>query len=341
MRAWIKQKGQYGLIKVEKEVPQVKDDEVLVKVLSTGICGTDIGIYKGYRAVPENLVPGHEFCGIVVDKGKNVKLFDIGDMVVPSIIVRCGRCPACLNGYEAQCENLSEIGIHFDGSFADYVAVPEIAVHKVARDLDPDIGASIEPVAVSYSAVKKVSGIIAGSKVIVYGPGPIGLYMTQILALAGASKIVVIGASSENRLALARSYGALTIKTSTENMDEKLKEYLPPNGKADYIFEASGAADALGQLTKYIAPHGEIILAGVYKEAGAVDLIDIVRTECRIKGTFCYTLSEFEKAIDLVSEGKINFEGIVSKFSLDELTEGFESTIHKKSIKVILEVNAP
>jgi (R,R)-butanediol dehydrogenase/meso-butanediol dehydrogenase/diacetyl reductase len=260
---------------------------------------------------------------------------------VPSIIVRCGRCPACLNGYEAQCENLSEIGIHFDGSFADYVAVPEITVHKVARDLDPDIGASIEPVAVSYSAVKKVSGIIAGSKVIVYGPGPIGLYMTQILALAGASKIVVIGASSENRLALARSYGALTIKTSTENMDEKLKEYLPPNGKADYIFEASGAADALGQLTKYIAPHGEIILAGVYKEAGAVDLIDIVRTECRIKGTFCYTLSEFEKAIDLVSEGKINFEGIVSKFSLDELTEGFESTIHKKSIKVILEVNAP
>lgn len=111
--------GKYGLVKSNCEIPTIKDDEVLVKVLATGICGTDFGIYKGYREVEEGLIPGHEFIGEIVETGASVTGYEAGDRVVPSIVKKCGKCPACIQGFEAQCENLQEIGIHIDGSFAE------------------------------------------------------------------------------------------------------------------------------------------------------------------------------------------------------------------------------
>ena len=163
MLAWRKSLGKYGLVKSDCEIPTIKDDEVLVKVLATGICGTDFGIYKGYREVEEGLIPGHEFIGEIVKLGSSVTGYEVGDRVVPSIVKKCGKCPACIQGFEAQCENLLEIGIHINGSFAEYVAVPEVTLHKVGKDMDLKTGASIEPVAVAYSAVKKVLQFIPGS----------------------------------------------------------------------------------------------------------------------------------------------------------------------------------
>ena len=119
MLAWRKSLGKYGLVKSDCEIPTIKDDEVLVKVLATGICGTDFGIYKGYREVEEGLIPGHEFIGEIVKLGSSVTGYEVGDRVVPSIVKKCGKCPACIQGFEAQCENLLEIGIHINGSFAD------------------------------------------------------------------------------------------------------------------------------------------------------------------------------------------------------------------------------
>lgn len=335
MLSWGKKNNQYGLVQMEKPLPEPNADEVLVKVLATGICGTDIGIYKGHRKIDENLTPGHEFCGEIVDVGSNVSKYKKGDFVIPSIVVKCGLCQACLDGYESQCENLREIGIHIDGSFAEYVAVPQIALHKPCKNISLDDAASVEPVAVAVSAVKKIDGGLFGKDVVVNGPGAIGLYITQISIMAGARSVVVLGASSEDRLALARSYGAKTIKTSKEDKDSRLKELLP-NRKADVVFEASGVASTTNDFIEYLKPHGELVLVGIYKDTGEINLLEMVRSESIIKGSFCYTLSEFESAIRLVEENKINFKGIVTRFKLEQLPEAFDSVITKKAIKAIL-----
>lgn len=336
MFAWIKEQGKEGLTKVMCDIPKVTDDNVLVKVKATGICGTDFGIYKGYRKVDANLIPGHEFCGEIIELGKNVKGYEIGDLVVPSVVNRCGKCWSCINGYDAQCENLEEIGIHINGSFAEYVSVPSATLHKVPKNFNVEVGASIEPVAVAYSAVKKADIFMPGADVIVFGPGAIGLYISQIVKIAGAVNVVLVGAAGdEKRLELAETYGVHTVNGSKQNLDEEL-EKLFSKGKANLVFDATGVAGIVGGMLKYLLPHGQLILAGIYKDRSSVNFLELVRGEISVKGTFCYTLSEFEGAVKLVIDNKINFNKIVDIFPLSQLSEGFENALSKKSIKVIL-----
>lgn len=336
MIAWKKENGKYGLVKSYCDIPKIKDTEVLVKVLATGICGTDFGIYKGYRQVEEGLIPGHEFIGEIIEVGTEVDGFEVGDIVVPSIVCKCGKCHACIDGFEAQCENLKEIGIHIDGSFAEYTAVPEVALHKVHKDMDLKIGASIEPVAVAYSAVKKVEQFITGKDVLIYGPGAIGLYTAQIAKISGAGKILLAGTDADReRLKLAKdNYGVETVIVDKEDVADKMQECFK-YGKADIIFEATGVASIIGSILPNLRPHGELILVGVYHDNSEIDFLPVGRGELTIKGTFCYTLSEFEYAIKLVEEGKINFEGIVDTTDLEKLDEGFEKAMSKEAIKVV------
>jgi 2-desacetyl-2-hydroxyethyl bacteriochlorophyllide A dehydrogenase len=322
-------------VKTEKAIPEIRQNEVLVKVISTGICGTDHGIYKGYRAVSEGLVAGHEFIGEVARVGVGVDGYEVGDRVIPSIVIRCGQCEACLNGYECQCEKLLEIGIHVDGSFAEYVAVPVQALHKVDKHFPSDKGASVEPVAVALSAVKKVDGGLLGKKVIINGAGAIGLYIAQIALIGGAASVVVLARSSVDRLELSASYGAKTINRSKDDLDTKLAEYFG-DGKAHVFFEASGVASTVNEFIPHMKPHGQIVLVGVYKDQGELNLTQILRAELRICGSFCYLLCEFDEAIKLVEDGKINFDRIVSHYDMAALPEAMEDALSRKVIKAIL-----
>ena len=335
MLAWIKEPEKQGLTKVRCGIPKVTDDNVLVKVEAIGICGTDFDIYKGNRKVDANLIPGHEFCGKIIEVGKSVKGYEIGDFVVPSIINRCGKCWSCINGYDAQCEKLEEIGIHINGSFAEYVSVPSATLHKVPKDIDVQIAASIEPVAVAYSAVKKADIFMPGANVIVFGPGAIGIYISQLVKIAGANVVLIGADGDEKRLNLAQSYGIRTLDNSIEDLDEEIKNIFP-KGKANLIFDATGVAGIVGGMVQYLLPHGQLILAGIYKDRSSVNLLEIVRGEISVKGTFCYTLSEFEGAIQLVLDHMINFHGIAEILPLSQLKEGFENAMSKKSLKVIL-----
>lgn len=335
MLAWIKEPDKEGLTKVRRDIPKGTDENVLVKVLAAGICGTDFGIYKGYRKVDASLIPGHEFCGEIIEVGKRVKGYEPGDLVVPSIINRCGKCWSCMHGYDAQCESLEEIGIHINGSFAEYVSVPSAALHKVPKDINVQIAASIEPVAVAYSAVKKADIFLPEANVIVFGPGAIGLYISQLVKSAGANVILVGADGDDKRLNLAQKFGIHTVDHTIEDLNEKIKNIFP-KGKANLIFDATGVAGIVGGMVQYLLPHGQLILAGIYKERSSMNLLEIVRGEFLVKGTFCYTLSEFEEAIRLVLNHKINFDGMIEVLPLKQLKEGFENAMKKKSLKVIL-----
>ncbi len=337
MDAWVKRDGVYGLFPTRLPVPRIKPHQMLLKVQAVGICGTDISIYTGKRKVPEGLIPGHEFCGEVVAIGDAVTDFRPGDRVTPGIIIHCGTCKPCRSGYEAQCERLKEYGIHIHGAFAEYIAVDAKTAHKLPADFSPVQGASIEPVAVACCAVKKIEGVCLNKTALVYGPGPIGLYTTQLLRQMGFRHIVVVGLV-ECRLRAARALGAHTIHAREENVAERFRAITGRRG-ADVIVEATGNPEALKGCLPLLLPHGTLVVVGIFHEAVGIDLLSVVRNENKVVGSFCYTYEDYAHAVDLVVGGGIDFGPMISHvLLLKDLDKGFSLAIEEKAIKVVFEL---
>ena len=337
MDAWVKRDGVYGLFPTRLSVPRIGPHELLLKTKAVGICGTDVGIYTGKRKVPDGLVPGHEFCGEVVGIGKAVTGFSAGELVTPGIIVNCGRCKPCRSGFEAQCENLREYGIHIHGAFAEYVAVDAKTVHRLPGDFSPIHGASIEPVAVAYNVVKKFGGVCLNRTALVYGPGPIGLYTMQLLRGMGFRHVVVVGIA-ENRLGVARRLGAHTIHAREEQVAERFRAITGRPG-ADVIIEATGNPEVLKGCFQLLLPHGTLIVAGIFHETAGVDLLSVVRNENTIVGSFCYSYDDYAQAAELVVGGKIDFDPMISHvLPLKDLDHGFSLAIEEKAMKVVFEL---
>jgi len=336
MDAWIKNDGVYGFVHAKLPVPSIGPDDCLVKVKAVGICGTDIGIYTGKRHVPEGLVPGHEFCGTVVEVGAGVADIAVGDLVTPGIVINCGTCEPCRKGFEAQCEKLTEYGIHIDGAFAGYIAVKATTVHPLPRNFSVVEGASIEPIAVAYNAVKKIGEVAIDKTVLVYGPGPIGLYTLQLLKLMGFRSVVMVGIM-DSRLNVAAELGALTINAKKENVRDRFRELTGKAG-AEVIVEATGSPVVFKDCFQMLRPHGKMVVAGIFHEPAAVDLLTMVRNELTLTGSFCYTFDDYTRATELVVDGRINFKHVVSHvLPLAELDKGFALCIEEKAIKVIFE----
>jgi len=336
MNAWVKKKGVPGLVKATIPVPEIQPDEVLIRVKAAGICGTDIGIYKGYRDVPDGLVPGHEFVGEIVKLGDLVKDYKIGDIVSPGIIINCGVCRPCRNGFEAQCENLLEYGIHINGAFADYVAARANTLHTLPKNCSPVVGASIEPVAVALNIVKKISGMCLNKNVVVFGPGPIGLYTIQLLKEMGFANVIMVG-TRESRLKIARDLGAATINIREEDLINSIERILGKH-EVDVIIEATGSSDVLNYIFKILGPQGQLVLAGVFHELASIDLVPFVRNENRITSAFCYTWEVYQQALEIVLNGKIKFDGIVTHvLPMSEADKGFDLYLRREAIKIILQ----
>jgi L-iditol 2-dehydrogenase len=337
MNAWVKKDGVHGLFPTKLAIPRTRPHELLLKVKAVGICGTDIGIYAGKRKVPDGLIPGHEFCGEVIEIGESVRGFHAGELVTPGIIVNCGTCKPCRSGFEAQCENLLEYGIHIHGAFAEYIAVDAKTVHKLPGGFSPIKGASIEPVAVAYNVVKKIGGVCLNRTALVYGPGPIGLYTTQLLLGMGFKHVIVVGLV-ENRLRVARHLGARTINARKEDVADCFKAIAGGPG-ADVIVEATGNPEVLKGCFKLLSPHGTLVVAGIFHETAGVDLLSVVRNENTIVGSFCYTYDDYAHAAELVVDGKINFDPMISHvLPLTDLDQGFSLAIEEKAIKVVFEL---
>ena len=147
MLAVVKERAGLGFSFMQVKIPKPKENEVLIKVKSVGICGTDISIFKGTQSVNYPLILGHEFSGIITEVGNKVRRFKKSDYVLPGIVVNCGECIYCKQGLESLCDNIYEIGISVDGAFAEYAIVPEKTLHVLPKNMDFNQGASIEPIA--------------------------------------------------------------------------------------------------------------------------------------------------------------------------------------------------
>jgi 2-desacetyl-2-hydroxyethyl bacteriochlorophyllide A dehydrogenase len=320
------------------QIPIIKDDEILIKVKKAGICGTDIPIFDGIREVKNNHIPGHEFSGVVVKIGKDVKKVKLKDRVTAGLVINCGKCKFCRKGLDSLCEDLEEIGISKNGAFAEYVKVPERIIHKLPVNLTFEEGASLDPLASAYRIIKKAD-IKKTDTVGIFGSGPIGLYSVQLVKILGAKKVISIGTENDKfKLKLAKELGADDVLINDKNITSKIKK-INNNEYLDVAVEATGNPDVLQTCINSVEKNGRISLGGIFHRKTELYIEKIVSRELEIKGSFCYNNEDFRSVINLVEDKKINTDKLIShRLKLEEINKGIELIKQKKAIKIMINI---
>lgn len=331
--------------------PIVKDNEVKIKVKWCGICGSDLHEYAaGPIFIPADnphpitnevapVVMGHEYSGEIVEVGKNVTNFKIGDRVVTEPIISCGECNSCKEGNYNTCEKLGFQGLNgFGGGFAEYATFRSDFVHKIPDNLSFDKAALIEPLAVAYHSLVK-GNFKPGQIAIVAGAGTIGLATVKCLKALGASQIFVIQRKSIRQEYARKENVTAVLDPNEDDVVAEIRRLT--NGKmADVAFETTGAEQCFKLLLDCIHSQGTQVITSIWEKPVTYNLNSLVLTEKNVIGTICYC-NEFPEVIKLVSEGKIVTDGLITKkIHLDDVVkEGFETLTgpeKKKQVKILV-----
>ena len=310
----LKQPGEISLV----DIPTTRrgDGEILLKVRSAGICGSDIGAYKGVNPlVSYPRIIGHEIAGEVIEVPDDEVELIPGDRVILEPYVYCGHCYPCSIGHTNCCENLTVRGVHIEGGMAEYVSHPRHLLHKVPDSIPWNLVPMAEPLVISMHAVKQ-SETKAGEHVVIFGAGQIGLLAAQYALTIGAIPIVVDPV--DERLALARSLG-ITHTVNPVNSDALEAIKTITNGRmAEVVIEASGAAPAIRNALDYVSYAGRISLVGWPKNDIALPTALITKKELTIRGSR-NSVGQFPESLRLIAEGKINVAALLTKsVTIDE-----------------------
>ncbi|MDR1741772.1 MAG: alcohol dehydrogenase catalytic domain-containing protein [Synergistaceae bacterium] len=340
MLAVVKEHQGPGFSLRDVPTPSLRYGDVLVRVRSVGICGSDVPILAGTRAVPWPLIPGHEFAGDVAEVGPGVDGFKAGDRVTSCLVIGCGNCRFCVSGAENLCDHLVETGIHVNGAFAEYVRVPAKTLLKLRDGTSYDVGASIDPVASAWRTVKALGSALISplDTAVVFGPGPIGLYAAQLLKLRGAC-VISVGADGDEaagRLALASKFADHVIDSSKESVAERVAEITNGRG-ADAVQDCTGAPPVVDCALNVLRPCGTFAITGLFHRPVETNLGRITRAEIKVFGTICYTRREFAECLEMVERGQVVTEPLVThRFALSEIDRAWEVIQAKRSIKIML-----
>ncbi|MCX7788905.1 MAG: alcohol dehydrogenase catalytic domain-containing protein [Spirochaetes bacterium] len=344
MKAIVKINDRPEFVLQEVEKPTPKPDEVLVKVLATGLCGTDVAIRNNtfvgrHGRVKTPIIPGHEFCGEVVEVGSQVRRFKGGERVVTSAIRGCGNCYACKVGIYNRCRSWDHVGIDSPGTFAEYVAIAEEILFPVPDFIPTDEAAVLEPFTTAVRAFR-AHPIVPGSFVVIIGPGPFGLYIVQSARAAGAGTIVVLGKGTDGeRLSLAKSLGAdVTIDVDAQDPIDLIHRMT--NGKgADRVIEATGNPQAVTVGIELLAPGGIFLMGGSGFGGQSVSFQpwNFVRDEKQIRGLQGFGWEDYLLLLDLYEKGKVKIKPLMSHIlPLNRINEACELSEKKLALKIVL-----
>jgi threonine 3-dehydrogenase len=339
MRALAKTNAAAGLELIERPVPTFGPDEVLLRVEAASICGTDRHIHDWDTWAAENVVPpvilGHEIAGRVVAAGRGVSRVREGDLVGVESHLFDGTCSQCLDGRRHLCRNLRVIGVHRDGGYAEYLAIPEQNA-VVSNGLDPAVVALQEPMGNAVHAA--FAEPIDGRAVAVTGCGPIGLCAVGIARAAGAS-VVVATDTEPYRLELATRMGA-TVAVDALAPDAVARVLDATGGEGiDVVLEMSGAAAALTQALHFIRRGGSISLLGIYARPVEVDISNLViEQELTLHGIFGRRIYEtWTQTQDLLRSGRLDVSPVIThRLDLADWQEGFDLLASRHAGKVVL-----
>ncbi len=330
------------LVMKELPIPKINDDEVLVKVKFCGICGSDWGSFTGKYADEVECLPlttGHEFSGVIAEVGKNAKGLKEGDRVAADICIPCGTCYNCRIGEPLLCDSFTQIGIHTNGAYAEYVKVPWKNIYLVPDEVSDEKAAFIEPITACLNASRKMACEMARS-VAVIGCG-LGIIHARLAKLRGAAPVILIGDSAE-RLEMAKKMGAadftIDITTGVDPVAE-VKRLTDGRG-ADFVLEAVGNSKTYEQAFKMLRRGGKLEAFGICAEDDFASLppVEFVLQEKKVSGSCAGIGYDWGDAITLLKYNMLDPTPMISMIvPLEELEQGLrELQQNPRLIKVLV-----
>ena len=339
MKALVKKQSGEGLWLEDVPQPEAGPRDVLIKVDRTGICGTDLHIYKwddwARKTVPMPLAVGHEFVGEIVEVGSDVRDFSVGEIVSGEGHVVCGHCRNCMAGRRHLCNDTAGIGVTRPGAFAEYIALPQTNVWVHKPGIDRDVASIFDPF--GNATHSTLSFPVLGEDVLVTGAGPIGIMSAAIARHAGARHVVITDVN-EYRLDLAKRMGVTrAVNVANEKLADVQKELGMDEG-FDVGLEMSGSPSAFNDMLANMCHGGKIAMLGIPEKEMAIDWNTVVFNMLTIKGIYGREMYETWYKMTVMLEGGLDIAPVIThRFKFDDFQEGFTTALSGESGKVILE----
>ncbi len=339
MKAIAKTQRAPGIEVLDVPQPEIGPTDIVVRVAAGSLCGSDAHIYEwtpSYHFMSLPIIIGHEFSGQIVQVGAEVTHVHVGDRVSANPTMACGCCDNCRTGRSSACTARLSPGFSSDGFFAEYGRLTTAAdIYRLPEAVSYEAAALLEPFCVSLNAVD-ISDFRIGLKTAVLGPGPIGLFATQVLRASGAAMVMMVGAQGdEKRLMVAEQLGADVAVNITDEDPVARAKSISPRG-LDIVYEATGNPKSIPQALDMVRPGGKVVLIGIHSGPATFDPTPMVRGSKSIVGAYAYTSQTWRRAIELFSNRTVDPEAVIShRVALDDAEEGFQLALSKKANKVL------
>jgi 2-desacetyl-2-hydroxyethyl bacteriochlorophyllide A dehydrogenase len=304
----------------ERPMPAITSPtEVLIKVKAGGICGSDVHIYHGSSSVATYpRVIGHEIAGEVVETGKEVTNFCIGDHVIMDPVISCSNCYQCRIGRRNVCGKLQVRSVHVDGGYQEYIVVPQQSIYHIPQDLSWEEAIMIEPFTIAEQVCSRAA-ITKDDTVFIMGAGPVGLSILKMVKLYGAT--CFISDVMEYKLAYARQYGAdVVINAKNVDVKEEILKLTAGNG-ATVVIDAACTTKSFEQALTYVCSAGRVITLGFGKEPSAINQLSITAREIDVRGSRLHN-NKFPVVIEYFESGKLKVNDMIThRFPFTEIQD--------------------
>jgi threonine 3-dehydrogenase len=342
MKALAKTARAPELALVDLPIPEVGHNDVLIKIGKTGICGTDIHIWKwdawAQATIPVPMQVGHEYVGVITEVGQEVRGFKVGDRVSGEGHITCGHCRNCRAGRRHLCRNTLGVGVNRPGAFAEYLSLPASNAFKIPDDISDDLAAVFDPFGNAVHTA--LSFDLVGEDVLITGAGPIGIMAVAIAKHVGARHVVVTDVN-DYRLDLARKMGATRAVNATgENLRDVMGELGMTEG-FDVGLEMSGVPGAFSDMLAAMNHGGKVALLGILPGNTAIDWNHVIFKGLEIKGIYGRQMYEtWYKMVAMLQSGLDISPIITHRFRAADFRAGFEAMLSGQSAKVVLDWSA-
>ncbi len=338
MKALVKAESREGLWLREVPIPEIGINDVLVRVIKTSICGTDVHIWEwddwARKTIPVPMAVGHEFVGVVAAVGANVRDLCPGELVSAEGHVVCGRCRNCLAGRRHLCAHTSGVGVNRPGAFAEYISVPVTNIWIADRKIPLDVLSTFDPLGNATHCA--LSFDVLGEDVLITGAGPIGLMATAIVRHAGA-RYVVVTDRNPYRLELARKMGATIALDIREGALAEVQKQLGMQEGFDVGLEMSGNPQAFRDMIANMAHGGKIALLGILPRT-EIDWDQIIFNGLVIKGVYGREMYETWYKMTVMIQSGLDISPVIThRFHYTQFAEAFEVMRSGQSGKVVMD----
>ena len=341
MKALVKAHAERGLWLQDVPEPEPGINDVLIKVHKTGICGTDLHIYKwddwARQTIPIPMVVGHECVGEVIRVGSNVSDFHAGEIVSAEGHVVCGRCRNCLAGRRHLCKDTVGIGVNRPGAFAEFISVPMTNVWHHGDGVDEEVAAIFDPFGNAVHTALAFE--VLGEDVLITGAGPIGIMAIPVAKHAGARHVVITDVN-DYRLDLARQMGATVALNVTNGSLDEVQRDLGMKEGFDVGLEMSGNPSALRSMVDHMCHGGKIAMLGIPSSPIEIDWNKVIFNMLTIKGIYGREMYETWYQMSVMLESGLNLKPVIThRFPYTEFEQGFTAMESGSCGKVVLDWN--